>query len=231
MGEAKLRDARLRRGLPALPGSMRRLPIDGRGFPVPWFVAWLDQDREVQPGRGVPDFRLIGNDRIRRAVNEQLCWLCGTRLLPPAASVVGPMCAVNRISSEPPSHIECARFAVRACPFLARPHMRRNDKGFEKIGVVPAPGNPIPRNPGVTVVWLSKHVTYVLPQSLFDIGEPLAVEWYAEGRAATRAEVEQSFDTGLVLLEEAAARDENPVASLLELAAMAAQARTLFPLS
>ena len=34
---------------------MRRLPVSPRGFPVPWFVAWLG---------GVPDFRCIGLGKL-----------------------------------------------------------------------------------------------------------------------------------------------------------------------
>jgi len=32
----------LRESLPSLPLAMRGLPRDHRGYPVPWFVAWVD---------------------------------------------------------------------------------------------------------------------------------------------------------------------------------------------
>jgi hypothetical protein len=42
---------------------------------------------------------------------------------------------------------------------------------------------------------------------LFELGEPVEIQWYAEGRTATREEVLHSIDTGLPFLEEAAAAD------------------------
>jgi hypothetical protein len=43
------------------------------------------------------------------------------------------------MSAEPPSHRECAEYAVRACPFLTRPLAVRNERGldgFEPAGVM-----------------------------------------------------------------------------------------------
>src|SRR5258708_39459955 len=98
----------------AIPQRMARLPISPTGFPVPWFVAWVD---------GVPDFRVIGPDKIVQAVKRNLCWLCGQPKGIHHAFVIGPMCAINRTISEPSSHLECAQFAAVACPFLANPRM------------------------------------------------------------------------------------------------------------
>src|SRR5437764_29347 len=98
--------------LPALPSRLKLLPVDERGFPVPWFVAWID---------GKPDFRVVDQRKMAIAVSEKRCWVCGDFLGRYMAFVIGPMCAVNRVSSEPPSHRECAEFSVRACPFLTKP--------------------------------------------------------------------------------------------------------------
>src|SRR5262245_13722710 len=103
----------LRPDLPPLPDYMKSLKLDHRGYPVPWFVDWIN---------GKPDFRVVRPDGPGIAHRKHLCWVCGksrhTRL---AAFVIGPMCAVNRISAEPPSHLECATFAATACPFLTHP--------------------------------------------------------------------------------------------------------------
>jgi hypothetical protein len=50
---------------------MSDLPVDERGFPVPWFVAWFD---------GKPEFRAMDGLKWIRAVREHLCWVCGGRL-------------------------------------------------------------------------------------------------------------------------------------------------------
>lgn len=135
----------LRPGLPILPQRMANLPIDSRGFPVPWFVEWID---------GKPDFRVMSGEKFIRAIKFNLCWCCGQPMGAYKVFVAGPMCGINRTSAEPPSHRECAEFAAKACPFLTIPKMTRNDRNLpahEK----PA-GEMIARNPGVTMLWTTK---------------------------------------------------------------------------
>src|SRR4051812_23024705 len=102
---------------PDAPPGIAALRVDGRGFPVPWFLAWN--------GRGEPDFRYVHPERAMQAIKRQCCWICGQQLGRMKAFVIGPMCAVNRVSSEPPSHPLCADFAARVCPFLSRPLAKR----------------------------------------------------------------------------------------------------------
>ena len=45
---------------------------------------------------------------------------------------------------------------------------------------------------------------------LIEMGEFKRVEWFAEGRPATRAEVEYSVETGLPLLRESCEREATP---------------------
>lgn len=66
----------------------------------------------------------------------------------------------------------------------------------------------ITRNPGVTCVWVSTGAT-VFPDGLFEIGEPRKVRWYAQGRPATRAEVEASIDSGMPELEKLCSTQED----------------------
>jgi hypothetical protein len=75
----------LRRELPDLPPRIAKLPVD-RGYPVPWFVAWVD---------GKPEFRVMDHRRLVRAIKESRCWVCGQKLGAIRAYVLGPMCAVN----------------------------------------------------------------------------------------------------------------------------------------
>lgn len=235
MGEAALKRSRYNERMREveMPPRVRALPVSAEGYPVPWFVAWLNEARteELRPGWGTPDFRIIGKGRIEQAVTEKVCWVCGRPFAPPhVACVIGPMCAVNRISSEPPSHVECARFAATACPFLTRPKMRRNEKGMDAMELAPAPGNPILSNPGVALVWVTAGVQYYARDGLFLVGDPVAVEWYAEGRRATRAESEAALEGGLPALEAACDREHDADACRLEIRALAAQARKLLPL-
>ena len=189
---------------PDAPDRIKALPTDHRGFPVPWFVAWID---------GKPDFRVVGPRKVELALRRRCCWICGRSTGLYKAFVIGPMCAVNRVSAEPPAHRQCATFAAKACPFLAQPKMRRNEKDLPAEAADPA-GVMIKRNPGVALVWVTTAFKVVEAGEglLFDVGEPASVHWYAEGREATRDEVVTSIRSGLPLLEDAAIA-EGPAAA------------------
>jgi len=197
-----------------MPDRVAALPRDQRGYPVPRFVAWLDVDgRPLERGQGTPEFRVIHPGAITEAINGPRCWICGGRLGRRMTFVIGPMCAVNRNSAEPPSHHDCAGYAARACPFLARPHARRRENNLP-TAAGEAAGIMLRRNPGVTLLWTTRRYRPWRDPAggvLFEIGEPERVEWLAEGRAATRAEVLASIDSGLPALRELA-EQEGPLA-------------------
>lgn len=190
----------LRKDLPPLPRYFHRLPIDDRGYPVPFFVAWID---------GKPDFRVADGRSLSRCVKEKICWLCGQPLGRNLAWVIGPMCAINRVSSEPPQHLECADFAARACPFLARPKAKRREANLPTEDISEAAGEGLRRNPGVALVWVARGFRIIRVDGsapgtakgiLFQVGDPIEMRWYAEGRVATAAEVHSSIYSGLPLL-------------------------------
>lgn len=213
------------RALPPAPTRVLALPRDRRGYPVPWFVAWIDSGSGREP-----DFRVIAPGKIDQAITRQLCWICGTRITGNYTFVIGPMCAVNRISAEPPSHRDCAIFAARACPFLARPGMRRRESNIPDEARNPA-GIMIRRNPGVALVWVTKSYRLVADGrggTLIEVGKPAATLWYAEGRPATRAEVMASIESGLPALREVATQSGEP-ADLALLDAQLDAALTLVP--
>ena len=178
----------LRAGLPPLPEKMQGLPIDERGFPVPFFVAYID---------GKPDHRVADSSKMPLAIRENRCWMCGHLMGVYKSFVIGPMCAITNTISEPPSHKLCARYACTACPFLTRPHAHRRDAGMPEGGSMP--GIAIMRNPGAMCIWTTKHYDVERERGgfLFHYGPAVSTEWYAEGRPATRAEVQESIDSGL----------------------------------
>lgn len=188
-----------------VPRRMRGLPVDERGWLVPWFVAWID---------GKPDHRVIDAGKRVQAMRFRRCWLCGEPLGTRGAFVLGPMCAVNRTNGEPPSHYDCARFAVQACPFLSQPRAKRNRDPLADVpDTLPAPGCGLQRNPGAIGIWVTREwrpfrAYSGAPGWLVEIGEPERVEWYCGGRPATRTEVEESIVSGLPLLAEQAAAQE-----------------------
>jgi len=182
-----------------MPPRIKALQRDHIGRPIPWFV-----DRSIDP----VDFRVADNRRLQRAVWFGLCWVCGQARGHDAVFVVGPMCAVNRISAEPPCHQDCAVYSAKFCPFLSRPNMTRRERGLPADRVDPA-GVMITRNPGVALVWRADthEVMNVDGGMLFKLGDPLETLWFAEGRAATHAEVMASIESGMPLLRDAADGD------------------------
>lgn len=182
----------LRASLPRLPERMRHLPLDHRGFPVPFFVDWLG---------GKPEFRAFDPRKMARCVNERLCWVCGFKLGVHLGFVLGPMCAVNRVVSEPPSHRDCAIFAATACPFLTQPRMRRNEKSLPAEIGEPA-GYHLKRNPGAVCVWMTRRyevfrVDEGVEGVLFRVGEPHEVLWYVGGKPADGDQVRAAIVEGV----------------------------------
>lgn len=209
-----------RQGLPTpIPEGIARLPLDDRGYPVPWFVAWID---------GKPDFRVADQKKQHLCIVKKLCWVCGDPLKESAAFVIGPMCVINRVSAEPPSHIECAHWSARACPFLTLPSAKRREVNLPDIVVNPA-GTMIRRNPGCCVVWQSGDYSRKRANGgyLWDVGTPRVLTWYAEGQLATRGQVLESIESGLPILREMAA-SEGPV-SVAELERMRIEGMRLIP--
>src|ERR1700757_2055277 len=100
--------------LPPLPARIQSLPVDARGFPVPWFVEWFHADgtpfeypeMSIRAG-DYPDFRVVDSRKFGIAHREKRCWVCGGPRGKYVAFVIGPMCAINRVSSELPSHRDC----------------------------------------------------------------------------------------------------------------------------
>lgn len=190
---------KLRDDMPELPDRVRSCPVDRRGYPVPAFVALID---------GEPDHRVVDPRYMLRAVRNHLCWICGQPLGVWKAFVLGPMCTVNCVSSEPGSHRDCAMFAVKACPFLSKPQMHRREAGLPENLMDPA-GIMLLRNPKAMCVWITRecHVEMHSDGVLFRVGAPHEMTWWTEGRPATRAEVDATIKDGLPTLVDYAEQD------------------------
>ncbi len=209
MSETTIAKCPMRSDLDArsLPSRMASLPLDERGYPVPWFVDWMD---------GKPEFRAMDYQKFRRAIKEKLCWVCGQRLGVNLTFVAGPMCGINRTSSEPPCHRDCANWSARNCPFLVNPRMVRREGGIAAEAWENVAGFGLKRNPGVTMLWHTRtyDVFKVDNGVLIQMGEPESVEWLACGRQATRAEVLESIESGLPALEAIAKQERGGLEAL-----------------
>jgi hypothetical protein len=204
--------------LETMPHRMRDLPVDERGYPVPWFVDWID---------GKPEFRAMDGRKFVAAIKSKLCWVCGEKLGVNVCFVAGPMCGINRTSSEPPSHLDCARWSAANCPFLSNPRMvRREDEAINNQTLRDnAAGIAITRNPGVAMLWITRQYEVFNTAEvrgsanqgyLIQMGEPESVEWWACGRKATRDEVKASIGSGLPNLEAIARTERGGMEALAQ---------------
>jgi hypothetical protein len=196
-----------------IPENMRNLKISDEGFPVPWFIGYVN---------GKPDFRTMDGEKLAIAVRRKLCWSCGRPMGRYLTFAIGPMCMVTRTISEPPSHLSCLEYSVRACPFLSQPRMKRNDKDLPEGHMA---GIAIMRNPGVVALWTTFSYQ-LLKGPLFRLGPPEHIEFYAEGRPARSAEIIASMESGLPLLRREAEDDDG---ALVEIEKLYAAALKLLP--
>lgn len=193
----------LRKDLPPLTRRLAKLPVDERGYPVPFFVAWID---------GKPEFRLADGQKFRDCLRFNLCWVCGESLGTRKSFVIGPMCTVNRIAADPATHPDCADWSVRGCPFLTKPKMVRREDELTESQKHNVAGIMIERNPGVMAIWTTKSFKVVrdpVGKPLLSLGDPESVTWWREGRPATRAEVVEGMATGLPTLLSMCQNDED----------------------
>lgn len=207
-----------RPGLPALPHYMRDLPLDERGYPVPFFVSRPD---------GQPNFQLADGAKWVRCVRENRCWICGKPLGAFKVFAVGPMAATNRISAEPPSHLDCAEYAIAACPFLLYPKAQRRSLDDAGVPMAPPPGIHAEHNPGVMALWTTKQYKTLSPHApaIIHLGDPTTVRWFSGGRLAGRELVAAAIEDAHTRLTQEC---ESP-AALTHLAQAIERVRKLLP--
>jgi hypothetical protein len=213
----------LRPELGTLPPRIAKLPVDERGWPIPWFVEWIAKD-----GISVPEFRAMDRSKFYRAIRERKCWVCGEPLGQWLGFPLGPMCSITRTISEPPSHRDCAEWSIKHCPFLSNPEMVRRMNDLPTDTKEP-PGFALMRNPGVMCLWITRTFEHFRVDNghLLTVGDPADVTWWREGRPATRDEVRAAVESGIPNLL-ASAKAEGPFA-VEELGKQVKRAEALWP--
>jgi hypothetical protein len=194
----------------AVPDRMAHLPTDPlhADLPVPYFVGSVRDES----GTLRPDFRCVAPGARERCDAGALCWICGLPLQGEFASVTGPMCLINRVSSEPVSHFDCASYAVAACPFLATPGRKRREKDLPS-GILPPPSPDThnPRNPGA--VLLIRMGTRPKPndERLYELRNINGVEFYRAGERIYGLDCLPEFQAGARIIAGQASEYDGPV--------------------
>jgi hypothetical protein len=195
-----------------VPERIARLPRDEHDRPIPWFAAIVE---------GRVDLRLADDAKLRRAVGDGRCWICGDRFdrggghhAKARAFIVGPLAAFNRVAPEPPSHRLCALYACRTCPFLTRPGRGRRTANLPDDDELGMPGDPILDNPGLTFVWFCRRYDVETDRAgglLFRLPYPGGLLAYAEGQCALTDQLNDALDRAEATFRAAAAADRVPV--------------------
>lgn len=96
-----------------LPTKMQDLPVDVRGFPIPYII-WRDQ-------AGKPHFKINDDYRVEVAISNDLCAICGKKMNNDKWLIGGPDSAFhpNGAYIDTPNHHECGQYALQVCPYLA----------------------------------------------------------------------------------------------------------------
>lgn len=89
-----------------------------QGLPVPFTVPVVE---------GVPLFSQDNSDVVERCFVERLCGICGQSFAGDSfcafiSDFLPSIPETKRVFTQAPMHVDCARFAAKACPFLQQPH-------------------------------------------------------------------------------------------------------------
>lgn len=112
-----------------IPKELSHLKIDSRGYPIPYFVTWIN---------GKPEFRFLDHHRLEMIIDRKVCHICGKKLPDNLFYfIAGPLGLKNRISTDAGMHLVCAEFSLRACPhlFLQKAERRDNDPIAKQFGM------------------------------------------------------------------------------------------------
>jgi hypothetical protein len=124
-----------------IPQRMSHLPLDRRGYPIPWIV--------MRDAVGRPHFTINDHKRVAECGKFGLCGISGKPLgkfvrsnpYKGAWFVGGPASFYHEGGAflDPPVHRECAEYALKVCPYLANPsYGKRIDDGTLKDEHIPA---------------------------------------------------------------------------------------------
>lgn len=98
-----------------IPERMSSLPLDERGYPIP-FIVFRDDNNK-------PHFTI--NDEYKRLsiIKQDRCPICGEKLLRGRWFVGGPLSAFHPegLYLDSGMHHECMNYAMQVCPYLAAP--------------------------------------------------------------------------------------------------------------
>lgn len=98
-----------------IPRRMLQCRRDHRGYPIPFLM--------------IPDSQItIDMHKMMLCAMKKLCMICGKKLDNKKWFIAGITTSQNRLFVDPAMHEECARYALRVCPFLSNSDMKYRKK-------------------------------------------------------------------------------------------------------
>lgn len=190
-----------------IPPRMRNLPLDKRGYPIPYTV--LVEGGDV--------FFTINREDLRmKCLREDRCPICGTKLFRGRWFVGGPGSGLlpNGSYRDPPMHDECAHYALKVCPWLVvTEYDKRISHLFEPQTVATVDPTVIPDKPPlfVALMAVSQDIISVMTPEGAQIhirpkGTFRKREYWRGGEQLSQAEGEAVSETYLKWVIEEAAR-------------------------
>ena len=98
--------------LTTIPDLMKDLPVDRRGYPVPFVV--------IVDGNGTPHFKANDYKRYQACIERRLCNICGKALKREFWFLGGQESAFHPHGAfvDGPLHHGCGLFALQNCPYM-----------------------------------------------------------------------------------------------------------------
>lgn len=154
------------------PPNIAALPVDARGYPVPFFAMWID---------GKPDFRVVNPQAVFECATAHKCFVCGQKMKGMFTFVGGPKSMEHHHFTDGPTHKDCAEYALQTCPFLAIPTF-----AYNRAPILNAVVNEIVTTERQEKIGqgLTAEFTMVSQRGhvLFQAGRWLQLKWWQEGK-------------------------------------------------
>ena len=112
-----------------IPEYLAHLPVDKRGYPIPYFVPIVD---------GEAEFKYGDPHKVDICLKYNKCWVCGRKIKLPAYVITGPVGRKNNVVSDLPMHERCARYSLIICPHMYIEKTKRftdDDEGNDMLHV------------------------------------------------------------------------------------------------
>jgi len=160
------------------PARIANLPHHN-DVPVPWHIQWIDEaGAPTRPGTGIPD-GTIDESKFTRCLARGRCWICGELRDRQGTFILNGTSLIQRFVREPPSHVDCAEWAVQTY----RIH--------EGVFCLWRSSRFLPEHHEGRTMWRL-------------IGDADAAEWWLDGRSATFEEALASITAHHALLDREA---------------------------